>query len=85
MEYILIFPNTHRALECEKILTDKQIRFKILPAPSYVTRSCGICISILMNDIEVIYNLIRDNKVVIKSIYNSDKKLIYTGKIDFNM
>lgn len=85
MEYILIFNNTHSALKCEQILSDKAISFAILPAPTYITNSCGIAIAISCDDINEIYRLIYENEVVVKDIYdNINHTTIDISKIDFN-
>ena len=70
MDYILIFINTHNALLCEKILKDVEIDVNILPTPSHISNSCGISIGISNNDFDKINDLILNNKIFVKFIYD---------------
>ena len=42
--YIIVFKNTHDAMNGEKILKEKGYIFRIMPTPTSITQSCGICI-----------------------------------------
>ena len=41
-DFIMVFNNTHEAMEGERILKENGIAFIIMPTPTYITKSCGI-------------------------------------------
>lgn len=57
--YIVVFKNTYDAMAAEKKLKELNFDFKIMPTPTSITMSCGICVRI-------------DNKEVIDSIINNN-------------
>lgn len=57
--YIVVFKNTYDAMAAEKKLKELNSNFKIMPTPTSITMSCGICVRI-------------DNKEDIDSIMNND-------------
>ncbi len=65
--YIIVFKNTYDAMAAEKKLKEKNLNFRIMPTPTSITMSCGICIRI--DEKEEIHTII-DNKVLeYKNIY----------------
>lgn len=42
--YIMVFKNTHDAMAAEKALEEKGYSFRIMPTPTSITQSCGICV-----------------------------------------
>lgn len=42
--YIVVFKNTHDAMAGEKYLKEKGYNFRIMPTPTLITQSCGICV-----------------------------------------
>lgn len=80
MDYILIFKNTHSALYCERVLNEVNIDIKIIPSPSNISKSCGLSIGVNCNDLEKVKNVINDQGVEIKCIYDNKKKLIIDYK-----
>ncbi|NFO05347.1 DUF3343 domain-containing protein [Clostridium botulinum] len=68
--YIIVFKNTFDAMAAEKYLQETEHEFKIMPTPTSITKSCGICVRI--NDKEVINAVIKDNKFEYKNIYLRD-------------
>ncbi|WP_317312314.1 DUF3343 domain-containing protein [Clostridium thermobutyricum] len=42
--YIMVFKNTHDAMAAEKSLEEKGYSFRIMPTPTSITQSCGICV-----------------------------------------
>jgi len=67
--YILTFKNTHGAINGEKILKEQGIDVNIMPTPIVITKSCGISIKIDSKDINTVKNLIKEEKLIIKNIY----------------
>lgn len=41
--YIIVYKNTLDAMNAEKILGERKLSFKIMPTPTSITKSCGIC------------------------------------------
>jgi hypothetical protein len=47
MKYkIFVFDSTHRALKADKLLTDNNVRFEVIPTPKEITSDCGIALRI---------------------------------------
>jgi len=44
--YIIVFKNTYDAMSAEKKLNELNFSFKIMPTPTAITMSCGICVRI---------------------------------------
>ena len=43
--YIIVFKNTHDAMTADKKLAMKNYKFRIMPTPTLITQSCGICVN----------------------------------------
>ncbi|WP_160680322.1 DUF3343 domain-containing protein [Clostridium sp. C8-1-8] len=67
-EYIMVFKNTHDAIGTEKFIKNKGLNIMVMPTPTYITQSCGICIR--FND-EVLNNIEEnfDKDINFKNIY----------------
>ena len=50
--YIIVFKNTHDAMTAEKKLSELNYKFRIMPTPTLITQSCGICVRIENNIVE---------------------------------
>ncbi len=68
--YIIVFKNTFDAMAADKYLQEGKYDFRIMPTPTSITKSCGICVRI--NDKEVMSEVIKDNKFEYKNIYLKD-------------
>ncbi|AOR24869.1 DUF3343 domain-containing protein [Clostridium taeniosporum] len=68
--YIIVFKNTFDAMAAEKSLQESRYEFRIMPTPTSITQSCGICVRI--NEKEAIKRIIEENKFEYKSIYLKD-------------
>lgn len=65
--YIIVFKNTHDAMSAEKKLNELKYNFRIMPTPTTITMSCGICVRI---DNEDYIKLIKEgNLFTYKNIY----------------
>lgn len=71
--YIMVYKNTHNAMEADKKLTELGISFRVMPTPTAITQSCGICTRV--DDEDVINDIIKNNILEFKNIYckNIDK------------
>lgn len=68
--FIIVFNNTHNAIEGEKTLKKEAIAVTIMPTPSQITQSCGISIKFEEKDLNIIENMVQEEKLHIKNIYN---------------
>lgn len=68
--YIIVFKNTHDAMSGEKKLKDLNYTFRIMPTPTLITQSCGICIR-TENENDI--NKIIENQIIeFKNIYKKE-------------
>lgn len=65
--YIIVFKNTHDAMTSEKTLEGLNYSFRIMPTPTLITQSCGICIRV--EEEKIVSNIIENNVVNFKNIY----------------
>ena len=65
--YIIIFKNTLDAMNGEKILKENNYTFKMMPTPTSITQSCGICIRI--EEKEIIKEIIDKELIAYKKVY----------------
>lgn len=68
--FIIIFKNTHDAMSAEKNLDEKGIKLRIMPTPTTITQSCGICVRI--ENREIVDNIIKDKIIEFKNIYSRE-------------
>ena len=69
--YIIVFKSTYDAMAAEKKLKELELNFKIMPTPTSITMSCGICVRIEQED-EI--DLVIDKDILeYKNIYFRDK------------
>lgn len=67
--YIIVFKNTHDAMQGEKILKENGVVIMVMPTPTCITQSCGISIRFPENLLNNVEKLINEGKMVIKNIY----------------
>lgn len=65
--YIIVFKNTLDAMNGEKVLKEKGFTFKMMPTPTAITHSCGICIRI--EEEKDIKEIINEELIIYKKIY----------------
>ena len=69
--YIIVFKNTHDAMTADKKLAMKNYKFRIMPTPTLITQSCGICVRI-ENDDEI-NSIIENKEIEFKNIYKRNR------------
>lgn len=72
--FIMVFNNTNDAMNGEKTFKDNNIEFVIMPTPTYITQSCGICVRFNENVLEKVNNTIEEVNLKYKNIYLNDGK-----------
>lgn len=70
--YIVVFKNTYDAMAAEKKLKELDVNFRIMPTPTSITMSCGICVRI-DNKVEIEL-IISKNILEYKNIYFRDEQ-----------
>jgi len=68
--YIVVFKNTYDAMAAEKKLKELNFSFKIMPTPTSITMSCGICMRI--DKKEEIDLIINNDILEYKNVYFRD-------------
>lgn len=71
--YIVSFSSTHHAIRTDKLLGENGIKCTTLPTPREITASCGISIRFSYDDIEKVENILEENSIEYKGIYNISK------------
>ncbi|MDO5780088.1 MAG: DUF3343 domain-containing protein [Clostridium sp.] len=69
--YIIVFKNTHDAMSAEQKLSGLNYKFRIMPTPTLITQSCGICIRI--EEEEELNKIISSNIIEFKNIYKKEE------------
>lgn len=70
--YIIVYKNTHDAMEADKKFTELGITFRMMPTPTSITQSCGLCTR--FEDIQSVENLLNDNSFEFKNVYVKDEE-----------
>lgn len=65
--YILTFENTHNAINGESVLKESNIKAVVMPTPTFITKSCGISLRVVEDDLNRVKTLIKDDKIKIKA------------------
>ena len=65
--YIIVYKNTHDVMEAERNLTNANVEFRVMPTPTSITQSCGMCTRIESE--EILNNIIERELVNYKNIY----------------
>ena len=68
--YIIVFKNTYDAMAAEKKLKELNFDLKIMPTPTTITMSCGICVR--MDEKENIDLIMNNDILQYKNIYLKD-------------
>ncbi len=76
--YIIVFKNTHDAMSAEQKLNELNYKFRIMPTPTLITQSCGICIRV--EEEEELNKIISSNIIEFKNIYKKEEAKYITIK-----
>lgn len=69
--FIVVYKSTFDAMEAERILNEKGYDFKIMPTPTSITQSCGICTRFVSED--DISSIIESNIIEYKNILKKEE------------
>lgn len=67
--FIIVFKNTHDAIEAEDRILEKDFKIRIMPTPTSITQSCGICVR--FDEKEILEDLLALN-FEYKAVYERD-------------
>lgn len=67
--YILTFENTYNAMNGEDILKKENIKCVVMPTPTSITKSCGICLGFEDNQLKKVTDLMKSNTLVYKGLF----------------
>lgn len=67
--YIVTFENTYTAMNGEDTLKKENIKCVVMPTPTSITKSCGICLGFEEDEVNKVKNLIKNSTLTCKSLY----------------
>ena len=70
--YIIVFKNTHDAMCADEKLGELEVSFRMMPTPTSITQSCGLCARI--EDEKTIENIINEKIINFKNIYQKSSE-----------
>lgn len=72
MEYLLAFGSTHKALKAESILKEKEVPFRLLPAPKAIVPFCDLVISVGEQTLDEALSTLEAEGVRTKAVYRKE-------------
>lgn len=72
--YIISFNSTHQAIKCDKVFGQNNMKYAILPTPREITKSCGMSIKFLIEDINSIKKTLEENQIEYKGLFRIFKR-----------
>lgn len=74
--FLITFNNANEAMKAESQCKKNNINVMMMPTPTYITKSCGICIKLDKNSMDNVTKLINENNFTYKAVYEFiDNKL----------
>lgn len=70
---VITFKSTHHTIQAENFFKNKDIKFKVIPTPREITKSCGLAVIFDLEDIKLIEETIDSDGITIDSIYKYTK------------
>ena len=68
--YIIVFKNTLDAMSGEKAVKEMGLSFRMMPTPTSITQSCGLCVR--LDDEESVNKVINEGNMSYNNIYKWD-------------
>ena len=87
---LITFESTQFALQAETVFKDRDISFKTIPTPREVSHSCGLALLFDPEDVEIVKELVEEEKIDIDGLYKflkekhkarAEKILWFGGKL----
>lgn len=78
---IITFPNTHSALQAEKVLQKEEFSpFTIMPVPGVISSGCGLAIKLTPDNYQQALEILQSSGVVIEGVYSIDRAADSAGR-----
>ena len=71
---LVVFESVHQALHAEKVLEVAGVGFDLIPTPREITASCGQSIALDAKDMEIVFKIMSQEKVVYRAIFSADSR-----------
>ncbi len=71
---VITFPNTHSALQAEKVLKAREaLPFVIMPVPRKISSGCGLAVKTAPDKADQVVDILKGGNIQIDGIYNINK------------
>ena len=80
--YLITFKNTHDAIKGESIANSKKLKIKVMPTPTKITKSCGISLEMNHENMLILKEEIKKEKMNINNIYLIKNGEYISSRID---
>lgn len=70
---VVTFKSTHHTIQAEGVFENREIKFKVIPTPREITKSCGLAIVFSMDDLNGVKEMIEEDEINIESLYQYTK------------
>lgn len=67
--YILTFENTYNAMNGEDTFKKENVKCVVMPTPTSITKSCGICLGFEDTELSKVTDLIKSNVLEYKGLF----------------
>lgn len=75
--YIVTFKNTFEAMNAEKVSKQYNLNIRVIPTPTYITKSCGISLLVDKSDKDLLNKLVINKSISVKNIFfKNDKDIL---------
>ena len=71
--YIIVFKNTLDAMSGEKTVKEMGLSFRMMPTPTSITQSCGLCVR--LDDEEAVNKVINEGNISYNNIESEVERL----------
>jgi hypothetical protein len=71
--FILLFHTTHETMHAESLLTERRMRFKLIPRPRDIQDDCGLGLVIVKKDRTKVEALLPPRGIYIKAVFHIEK------------
>jgi hypothetical protein len=81
-KYCISFKDIPDGLKAEKILKNKNIKFKSIPVPDNITQSCGV--ALMVEDYDKIINILKESNIDIEVFeYKNNHSIKLYGDLEY--
>lgn len=70
---VITFKSTHHAMKADSVFKDQEVKFRTIPTPREITKSCGLSIRFNLEDIDQVEDIININQLENQGIFKITK------------